>query len=92
MSPSVGGQDQENAFKTLKTVITTEPVLQYPDFERGDFVLTIDASRIALGAILSQGRVGAILSQGRVGEDKPIAYANRTLNKAESTQQRNWSC
>ena len=26
---------------------------------------------------------GAILSQGKIGEDKPIAYASRTLNKAE---------
>jgi hypothetical protein len=27
--------------------------------------------------------IGAILSQGKLGTDKPIAYASRTLNKAE---------
>lgn len=73
--PFTWSKEQDNAVDTLKTIITTEPVLQYPDFERGDFVLTTDASKIALGAILSQGRIG---------EDKPIAYASRTLNKAES--------
>ena len=27
--------------------------------------------------------IGAILSQGKLGQDKPIAYASRTLNKNE---------
>ena len=27
--------------------------------------------------------LGCILSQGKIGEDKPIAYASRTLNPAE---------
>lgn len=27
---------------------------------------------------------GAILSQGKIGSDLPIAYASRTLNKAEN--------
>lgn len=69
------GVEQQEAFQNLKTTITSEPVLQYPDFVKGQFLLTTDASNIALGAILSQGAVG---------KDKPIAYASRTLNKAES--------
>ena len=62
-----------------------ELVLQYPDFIK-PFVLTTDASGFAVGAILSQ--------------DKPIAFASRTLNQAEqnySTIEREltaivWAC
>jgi hypothetical protein len=57
----------------LKEQITKPPVLQIPDFTQ-PFVLTTDASHYA---------VGSILSQGDIGNDKPIAFASRTLNKAE---------
>ena len=67
------GQEQNEAFETLKTILTSKPLLQYPNFEK-EFILTTDASKEA---------VGAILSQGPIGSDKPIAYASRTLNKAE---------
>ncbi|KAJ8868431.1 hypothetical protein PR048_029947 [Dryococelus australis] len=50
-----------------------EPVLQFPDFSR-EFVLTKDASNIALGAVLSQGVIG---------QDLPVAYAISNLNKPE---------
>lgn len=73
--PFIWGHSERDAFETLKTAITTQPVLQYPHFKQGQFVLTTDASKIALGAILSQGPVG---------KDKPIAYASRTLNRAEA--------
>jgi len=63
----------EAAFVTLKTLLTTEPLLQYPDFTR-PFVLTTDASNDA---------IGAVLSQGPIGKDLPIAYASRTLINAE---------
>jgi len=53
--------------------LTQGPVLQYPHFTK-PFVLTTDASGYA---------VGAILNQGKIGQDKPIAYASRTLNQAE---------
>jgi len=49
-------------------------LLQYPDFTR-TFNLTCDASNYAIGCVLSQGPIGA---------DPPIAYASRTLNRAES--------
>lgn len=67
-------EEQEQAFQSLKNALTTEPILCYPDFKK-EFILTTDASKIALGAILSQGEIG---------RDLPIAYASRTLNKAES--------
>lgn len=65
--------EHEQAFQTLKEKLTTGPVLQYPDFEK-PFILTTDSSRVALGAVLSQGELG---------KDLPVAYASRTLNKAE---------
>lgn len=60
-------------FDYCKTILTNEPLLQYPDFTQ-EFNLTTDASNYA---------IGAILSQGPIGKDKPIAYASRTLNDSE---------
>ena len=60
---------QEESFETLKQRLCEEPVLQYPDFSK-PFILTTDASGIA---------VGGILSQGEINKDQPIAYASRTL-------------
>jgi len=48
-------------------------VLAYPNFEL-PFILTTDASKVT---------VAAILSQVQDGVEKPIAYASRQLNKAE---------
>lgn len=61
------------SFEKCKALITNDPILQYPDFTK-DFILTTDASNVALGAILSQGTIGA---------DKPVCYASRTLNESE---------
>lgn len=63
----------QNAFIEIKQLLVNKPILQYPDFSR-PFIVTTDASNVA---------IGAILSQGRIGEDLPIAYISRTLNKAE---------
>lgn len=71
--PFVWQEAQENAFKTLRDKLCTEPLLQHPDFTK-PFILTTDASGYA---------VGGILSQGPPGKDLPIAYASRLLNKAE---------
>jgi len=67
------GDAHQYAFEKLKNILTKEPILQYPDFDK-EFLLTTDASNYALGCILSQGKVG---------DDKPIAYASRVLNKSE---------
>lgn len=61
------------AFDRCKNILSNQPLLQYPDFDK-PFLLTTDASNFA---------IGAVLSQGPVGKDKPIAYASRTLNSAE---------
>ena len=65
---------QEIAFKECKRILTTPPILQYPDFSK-EFLLTTDASMYALGSTLSQGEIG---------KDLPISYASRTLNQAET--------
>lgn len=62
------------AFQKCKELLVNAPLLQFPDFSR-PFVLTTDASNVAIGAVLSQGQIGS---------DKPIAYASRTLNDAET--------
>ncbi|KAG5316338.1 POL4 protein, partial [Pseudoatta argentina] len=64
---------QEQAFVTLKISLCKEPLLQYPDFTL-PFVVTTDASKYA---------IGGILSQGEIGKDRPIAYTSRLLNSAE---------
>ena len=65
---------QNNAFESLKYTLTNKSLLQFPNWNE-PFILTTDASNAALGAVLSQGTIG---------KDKPIAYASRTLNSAET--------
>lgn len=66
-------QDYLDCFDKCKSLLINDPILQYPDFNK-EFVLTTDASKLAIGAVLSQGPIGS---------DKPIAYASRTLNSSE---------
>jgi hypothetical protein len=72
-TPFVWNADTDEAFNTLKRLLTCQPLLQYPDFSK-PFVLTTDASNDALGAVLSQGDIG---------RDLPVAYASLTLHKSE---------
>lgn len=58
--------DYISAFKKLKVLIMSDPILIYPNFEKKSSPTT-DASNIAIGAVLSQ-------------EHKPICYTSRTLN------------
>lgn len=63
-----------SCFEKCKQLLINDPILQYPDFSK-DFILTTDASNVAIGAVLSQGPLGA---------DKPVCYASRTLNDSET--------
>ena len=64
----------QDAFDALKEVLSTTPVLGYPDFSR-EFVLETDASLNGLGTLLSQ--------QGKDGKVHVIAYASHSLCPSE---------
>lgn len=66
-------QDCHNSFQNLKNCILNPIILQYPDFAK-EFILTVDASKIA---------AGAVLSQNFDGNDLPIAFASKTFTKGE---------
>jgi len=66
------GDEEEQAFQTLKKSFASAPVLACPDFSRR-FVQT-DASTTGLGVVLTQH-----FEDG----ERVIAYASRTLNGAE---------
>lgn len=66
--------DYNEAFSKLKQTIASDQILSYPDFDL-PFILTTDASDYAVGAVLSQ-------IQNKI--ERPIAFASRTLNKAET--------
>lgn len=68
------GQEQEDAFVSLKSRLTSAPVLTYPKFDK-DFIVETDASLKGLGACL--------LQKGDDGRPHPIAYASRSLRGAE---------
>ncbi|GJT93174.1 putative reverse transcriptase domain-containing protein [Tanacetum coccineum] len=59
------GEEQENAFQTLKDKLCNAPVLALPDGPK-DFVVYCDASELGLGCVLIQ-------------RGKMIAYASRRL-------------
>ena len=65
----------EKAFVHLKGLLTSPPVLAYPDFAK-PFVLHTDASRKGLGAVLEQVQDD--------GSHHPVAFASRTLSKHEA--------
>ena len=58
----------ELAFKGLKKMLVSAPLMRNPDFTR-TFILQTDASVIGVGAVLSQGET----------DDQPIAYFSRKL-------------
>ena len=63
------GKEQNSAFEAAKEALSSDTLLTHYDPEK-DLTLTCDASPVGVAAILSHG-------------EKPIAYASRTLSKAE---------
>ena len=66
--------DCQRAFNTLKTRVTTEPILAHPELTK-QFKLEVDASGFAVGAVLLQKKDD--------GKWHPIGYYSSTLNEAE---------
>ena len=62
------------AFQTLCQRLCSAPILAFPNFSK-PFILDTDASNTGLGGVLSQ--------LDETGNEHVIAYASRTLSKAE---------
>ena len=67
------GEAQENAFSSLKTALTTPPVLGFTDYTL-PFELHIDASRTGLSGILYQTQNG---------RKQVLSFASRSLSPSE---------
>lgn len=65
--------DCEVAFNKIRGVLKSKHVLAYPDFTK-DFLVTVDASTFACGAVLSQMHGD---------QDRPIAYISKAFKKGE---------
>jgi hypothetical protein len=65
--------DCQKAFELLKEVLTTTPLLAYPQIG-AEFFLVTDAS---------DSSVGAVLSQQQDGKERVIAYMTKSMNKYE---------
>ncbi|GFY30589.1 retrovirus-related Pol polyprotein from transposon opus [Trichonephila clavipes] len=62
-------REAQDSFDQIKRTLTEAPILQLANFSE-QFNLFTDASGVGIGAVLQQNQ-------------KPIAFASRTLNKAE---------
>jgi len=66
-------EECRRAFERLKDALTTAPVLAMPDDE-SEVLIDVDASDFA---------IGCVLSKRRDGDERVVAYASRSLSKAE---------
>ncbi|GKE76571.1 reverse transcriptase domain-containing protein [Tanacetum coccineum] len=73
-TPFIFSNDCIQAFNTLKKKLTEAPILIAPDWDL-PFELMCDASDFAIGAVLGQRHEKHF---------KPIHYASKTMNEAES--------
>src|ERR1700733_9377429 len=73
--PLIWTEKEQKSFDQLKDKLTVAPVLALPNPEK-PFIVTTDASQVAVGAVLSQ-----------LGDDAtiphPIAFLSRKLHGAE---------
>ncbi|CAH2099183.1 unnamed protein product [Euphydryas editha] len=67
--PFLWSKEQDKTYKTLKKLLIEPPVLSYFDMNK-QIVLSVDASKAGLGAVILQ-------------EGKPIAYGSRAMTETE---------
>ena len=72
-SPLQWSPVQQNAFVSIKSKLSSPPILAYADFSK-PFIVHTDASRDGLGAVLYQEQNGV---------ERVIAYASRGLRNRE---------
>jgi hypothetical protein len=73
-TPFVFTPEAHKAFKQVKELLISAPILSVPKFDR-PFIISSDASDVGLGCALSQ-----VDDEGR---EHAIAYASRTLSSSE---------
>ena len=73
----IWGKEQQRSFERIKEKLINAPVLAYPDYDK-PFIITTDASKIAIGAVIEQA--------DDKGNLHPIEYFHKTLSK----QQQRW--
>ena len=71
----IWGEEQQQAFNTLRQALMKGPVLRHPNFEL-PFRIKTDWSHVAMGAVLTQ--------VDDKGEEHPVAYLSRRCNERES--------
>ena len=72
-TPFHWGSEEQCAMDTLKTKLTSAPILTYPR-DSDSFILDCDACDFGIGGVISQIQDGV---------EKVIAYGSKTLSKAE---------
>lgn len=66
----------QESFEKLKQYLANPPILAFPDFSKS-FIITVDASKLACGAVLSQAHDGF---------EQPIYYASKSFTKGEQNK------
>lgn len=78
--PFEWGEAQESAFQELKSRLTSDPILRYPNFARA-FTIYTDASGFGIGSVLAQVQRNV---HDNTESEVVIAYASKHLTERES--------
>ncbi len=73
-------QEAQTAFDNLKTALTGDEVMAYPQDNGGVYILDTDASNTGIGAVLSEMQWS---EKAQKAEERPIAFASKSLSKTQ---------